>query len=274
MTMELDRIDFLIIGAAKSATTWLQKSLQRDPNMFLPDPELHFFSREFERGHRWYLAHFENYSGETYVGEKSNSYLDDPHAARRIRDAFAKIKLIAQLRNPVERAYSDYCMLYRRGEVGRNIEDWLDPRRAAEKRFLATGSYFERFKPYFDLYDPADLAILLYEDIEDAPEEQLDAVYRFLGAAKPGIPLSLPEKVKDKRTAIVPAGMKRALKPLKPLATPFRGTPVFDALRRLVAKPVAYPPLSPDLKARMAAFFEKDSERLAAATGKDLSKWR
>jgi hypothetical protein len=36
--MELGDIDFLIIGAAKSATTWLQRALQQDPQIYLPDP--------------------------------------------------------------------------------------------------------------------------------------------------------------------------------------------------------------------------------------------
>ena len=56
--MRLDDIDFLIIGATKSATTWLQKSLQIDPQVAMPDPELHYFSREFDRGDDWYLAQF------------------------------------------------------------------------------------------------------------------------------------------------------------------------------------------------------------------------
>ena len=38
-----------------------------------------------------------------------------------------RAKLIAQLRNPIERAYSDYCMHYRRGEVSRDIDRYLDP---------------------------------------------------------------------------------------------------------------------------------------------------
>ena len=46
----MEDIDFLIIGAAKSATTWLQRSLQADPAVYMPDPELHYFSREYHRG--------------------------------------------------------------------------------------------------------------------------------------------------------------------------------------------------------------------------------
>ncbi len=47
--MLMDDVDFLIIGATKSATTWLQKSLQADPLVAMPNPELHYFSRKFDR---------------------------------------------------------------------------------------------------------------------------------------------------------------------------------------------------------------------------------
>src|SRR5882672_5350922 len=53
--MQMNDIDFLIIGATKSATTWLQQCLQQDPSIYMPDPELHYFSREFHRGDKWYL---------------------------------------------------------------------------------------------------------------------------------------------------------------------------------------------------------------------------
>ena len=137
--MKMSDIDFLIIGAAKSATTWLQRSLQADPAICMPDPELHFFSREFHRGNDWYFAQFPSHDVHQLVGEKSNSYLDCPQASPRIYSALPQAKLVAQLRNPVERAYSDYCMLYRRGEVGRDIELYLDPSNAVDSRFLAGG---------------------------------------------------------------------------------------------------------------------------------------
>ena len=74
--MLMEDIDFLIIGATKSATTWLQKSLQADPLVSMPDPELHYFSREFSRGDDWYLSQFPARDDAFVVGEKSNSYLE------------------------------------------------------------------------------------------------------------------------------------------------------------------------------------------------------
>src|SRR5262245_42993527 len=98
-------IDFLIVGAAKSATTWLQRSLQADTSVRMPDPELHYFSREYHRGADWYFNHFGLGAKDKLVGEKSNSYLDTPQAVHRIARHLPHVKIVAQLRNPVDRAY-------------------------------------------------------------------------------------------------------------------------------------------------------------------------
>ena len=123
--MKLADIDFLVIGATKSATTWLQRSLQADPDVFMPDPELHYFSRELQLGDDWYLDQFAGAAPGQRIGEKSNSYLEDPQAAARIARSLPRARLVAQLRSPIERAYSDYCMMYRRGEVGRDVARYL-----------------------------------------------------------------------------------------------------------------------------------------------------
>ena len=82
-------IRFLIFGAAKSATTWLQRSLERSPTISMPSPELHYFSDEYHRGADWYLSQFDFSKPDAIVGEKSNTYLTQPEAAERIREALA-----------------------------------------------------------------------------------------------------------------------------------------------------------------------------------------
>ena len=148
--MPLERqMDFLIIGAAKCATTWLQMSLMETQEIFMPDPELHYFSREYERGPDWYSSYFEAAGGAQLVGEKSNSYMTAPKAAERIKRDCPGVRLIVQMRDPVQRAYSDYCMLFRRGEVNDDIYAHLDPDRAADQRFLNDGLYAFHLRRFF-----------------------------------------------------------------------------------------------------------------------------
>ena len=271
--MELNRIDFLIIGAAKCATTWLQRGLQLQPSISMPDPELHFFSREYQRGTEWYLSQFGEPEPGQIVGEKSNSYLDTPEAAWRIRGSLPNAKLIVKLRNPIERAYSDYCMLLRRGEVGRNIEDVLDPRVAGGNRFLYGGRYGEQLRRFADLFPREQICVVLYDDLARDPAGHLRRVMTFLGVDEDAVALVPPVAVKDKRTPIVPPGLRGVLAPFKPLAAPLRQTRPFAMARALVAREMRYPELTETLRRRLEDYYRDEADDLAAMVGRDVRHW-
>lgn len=266
-------IRFLIIGATKSATTWLQRSLQTDPRVVMPGPELHYFSRDHERGAEWYLEQFPQIAEGQFAGEKSNSYLEHPAAARRIHEVLPHARLIVQLRNPIERAYSDYCMLVRRGEVGGDIESHLDPRRAADGRFLAGGRYFSQLEPYLELYDADRILIVLYEDMKSDAVAHLDQVRRFLGLDGEASIAPVEEKVKDRTTPVIPPGLRRVLRPLKPIVSPLRGHPYFKALRARIAHTPQYAALSPDLRDRLVAYYAEEAAGLGRLMQRDLTHW-
>lgn len=271
--MTLDDIDFLIIGAAKSATTAIQRALQKDASVFMPDPELHYFSREYHRGHSWYTSQFAGAQPKQIVGEKSNSYFDTPEAAARIRISLPQAKLIAQLRNPVERAYSDYCMLYRRAEVGKDIDRHLDPRTAAAERFVRGGLYYEQLVRFFDLYPAGQLMVVLFEDFKQRGELQLSDIRRFIGLpVGPGRELGTTI-VKDKTTPMLSPELRRRLGWLKPMVAPFRQIAGFEAFRQLLVREIRYPPLRLDLRNRLIEFYSSDVEKLGRLLGRDLSQW-
>ena len=270
--MQMRDIHFLIIGATKSATTWLQQSLQQHPSIDMPDPELHYFSREYDRGADWYLSHFAGADGQVR-GEKSNSYMDTPEAFGRIRRDLPDVKLIAQLRNPIERAYSDYCMLYRRGEVGPDIVRHLDPGAGEGGRFLNGGLYYDQLRPFLDAYGPDSLMVLLFETILTQPQQQLDAVAAFLDL---GDGLALPavkSKVNDKTQEVVSPGMRKLLRPIKGIVRPFRDTAAFRAARGLIARELQYPPLNNDLRLRLVDYYQPQIEKMARLGGPDFSVW-
>ncbi|MFN0192927.1 MAG: sulfotransferase family protein [Aestuariivirga sp.] len=272
--MKMQDIDFLIIGAAKSATTWLQQSLQADPNVLMPDPELHYFSREYHRGDAWYLAQFGAKAVGQLAGEKSNSYLDTQGAGARVHKSLPHIKLVAQLRNPVERAYSDYCMLYRRGEVGRNIASYLDPRAAAGGRFLAGGKYSQQLEVYLELYGRDRLLVLSFENVKADPIGQLAELRAFLGLDGAGAAVhATREKVKDKTVPMVSPELRRYFGWVKPLVAPVRKTEAFGRLRSMVAREIQYPALTPDLRERMSEHFAGEVESVQRLIGKNLPGW-
>lgn len=265
--------DFIIAGAAKSATTWLQQSLMQSPRISMPSHEPHFFSRRYDEGIDAYLAELGPAAPEILLGEKSNSYLTEPAAAERIRRHTPNARLIFQLRNPVARAYSDYLMLLRRGTVDRDIARHLDPQHAHDQRFLADGNYAQHLRRFYDLFDREQILVLRYEDILTRPQDQLDRFAAHLGLAETLAP-PLEARVKDARSATVPRPLRRILAPFRPLLDPIRHTGPMRRLRGLVARRESYPEFEPALKEAVTAFYAPEIDALQSLTGMDFAIWR
>ena len=267
-------IHFLIIGAAKSATTSLQRALQADPAISMPDPELHFFSREFARGYDWYLEQFPPPRGAICRGEKSNSYMESPQAVGRIAAVLPHARMICMLRDPVERAYSDYCMLYRRSEVGRDIGRALDPRHAADGRFIAGGHYHRQLEPFIERYGSDRILVLLYEEFRVEPGREVSKARAFLGLDAAIPPGSGTTHAKDRTERMVPPELRRMLRGLKPWIAPMRQSPSFQRVRRLITREIRYPALDPELRERLTEHYKPEVARLAQLLGRDFDCWR
>lgn len=264
--------DFLIIGAAKAATTWIANQLRARSDVFIPGPEPHYFSREYDRGEQWYRAWFKDSRSDQLVGEKSADYLADPQVPERIARLLPDAKIVVQLRNPVDRAYSDYCMLFRRGTVSGEIQKFLGSQDNSQPRFLNDGLYNQHLRRFLDYFPANNVKIILYEDIRTEPKEVVTNVNDFLGL--PDVPdLQLVERANVKDAPLLPLAMRRTLAPAKGLVAPLRSKPWFKALHGALSREVPYPELSPDLKQSMRNFYAKDVQGLGSLLQRDLSHW-
>lgn len=129
--------DFVIIGAQRSGTGRLYGLLTRHPDVERAAvKEVHFFDRpeNFSRGIEWYRRSFpspQRKDGrESITGEATPSYLIDPLVPERMADAVPEARLIALLRNPVDRAYSHFHMAERKGGARRTFEEAVEEERA------------------------------------------------------------------------------------------------------------------------------------------------
>jgi hypothetical protein len=121
--------DFVVIGTQKGGTTFFYELLSNHP-LVRPavTKELHFFDRNknFDKGVDWYrrcLPESERVDGQrTVTGESSPSYLFSAQAPARMAEVIPDAKLVALLRNPIDRAYSHYQMQVRRGTEERQVE--------------------------------------------------------------------------------------------------------------------------------------------------------
>ena len=264
---------FIVIGAVKAATTWIQKQLQGHPDLFMPDVEPHYFSSEYERGPGYYDDLFSSAHDGSVLGEKSADYLAHPLAAERIAQTYPNIKLLVQLRNPVDRAYSDYKMLYRRGTVRGAPEQYLTSPECSQPRFLLDGLYAEHLARWLDLFPRENILAFFYEDVRDRPEETLHRVCRHIGVASQGIATG-ERRENDSSERFLPLPLRKALAPLKSTIAPLRGQRWFEATRDVMARHIRYPALSNDLREHLEQFYSEDLENLESMFGWNLSHWQ
>jgi hypothetical protein len=187
--------DYIIIGTQKGGTTSLHRYLTEHPDVSGGlRKEVHFFSWTYEQGLDWYLAHFPQRGEAKVVGEASTSYLCHPKAAARIRRDVPNVKLIALLRNPVDRAYSQYQMNVRKGYEPLSFEEALaaEPQRLREagdwsttqwrySSYATRGLYAEQLDWWLAEFPREQLLVLKSEAFFERPDEGIQQALAFLG---------------------------------------------------------------------------------------------
>lgn len=170
--------NFLLVGATKAATTWLYQCLNEHPEVFVPSlKEVNYFSHQYAQGEQWYLSFFKDVREQKAVGELSPSYFIDDECPSRIYAFNPDMKLLFMLRNPIERAYSQYCMELRYNTVSEDIERELD----LESIIVRESLYHRHISKFVGLFPPNNLKFIIYDDIKANPEKVLTDVFDFLG---------------------------------------------------------------------------------------------
>jgi hypothetical protein len=192
--------DFIIIGTQKGGTTSLYRSLSQhsDVGQSLMGED-HFFSWQYDQGIDWrhYLARFPLRGEVASVGVSSPSYLFHPLAPERVHRALPQVKLIALLRNPIDRAYSQHQMNFRKGIEPLPFEEAIaaEPERLRHNKassdedwrtmsyiaYLKRGLYAEQLQRWLELFSREQLLILRSEDFFQRPEEGVQRTLDFLG---------------------------------------------------------------------------------------------
>lgn len=173
-------VDFIGVGAQKSGTSWAYTCLYEHPEICAPIKEIHFFSRpRFEKGREWYEAHFKKCDEGKVRGEFSTSYLYAPEAPLRIHAYYPDVKLIAILRNPVDRAFSQYRNAIKAGEISETVtfETYANENASVREQ----GRYFTQLSRYLALFPREQLLILIHEDSRKNPVDFMQRIYTFLG---------------------------------------------------------------------------------------------
>ncbi len=195
--------NFLHIGPPKAGSSWLHEVLARHPNIFMTEAkELYFFDRYFDRGLPWYEAQFNNAGPEhNVVGEVCPLYLSSREAPQRIRSSLGdKVRLMVTLRDPVDRAFSHYLYLRKRGPAPNSFRDALE----RWPGLIYLGRYATQLRRYLRHFDQNLIYVGLFDDLRRDPQDFLDRVLAWLGAPPltlgstqraPKLPASRPRSV-------------------------------------------------------------------------------
>ena len=195
--------DFLVIGAQKAGTTALYAYLRWHPGITGPSwKEVSFFDRHWWRGEPWYRGQFPLRSSGRLVGEASPSYLFHPLAPERAFAVVPDARLVALIRDPVDRAYSQYQHEVALGRERLSFEDALaaeedrtkgeverllaDPRAFSrpwwDHTYVARGLYAEQLERWLAVFPREQLLVVTTDELGERPAETYASIVAFLGA--------------------------------------------------------------------------------------------
>lgn len=244
---------FFVVGAQRSGTTFLYHLLDGHPEIEMaqpvrPEPKFFLIDRLYEKGlDTYYQQFFADRGAGWLLGEKSTSYIESEKAARRIVEHFPDARIIMSLRNPVERAISNYWFSFNNGLETLPLEEAIyreDERRedydherisASPYAYMQRGRYIDYIQMYQRHVPRENIKVLIYEQLVQDDDAMRD-LWAFLGVAADYRP---PPEHRER----VNAAEKKP-------------TELSDALRQY-----------------MRDYFADSNQRLASYLNLDLSQW-
>jgi hypothetical protein len=192
---------FVIVGAQKSGTRWLRYNLGLHPDIYTAAVEPNFFIDERADGPaglEWYRSYFDGWAGEPIIGEATPAYMmwhhDPARSAERVRLVLPEARLLAILRNPIDRAQSALIHHIKKGRLPPDADLMAEARKAGDpddRLSLVAGSWYSAsLRPYAERFGEA-LLVLIHDDVSRAPATVYAAALRHVGASDDFVPADI-----------------------------------------------------------------------------------
>jgi hypothetical protein len=291
--------DFLVIGAFKSGTTSLAQFLGHHPQIFMPWlQEPNFFAYEhaetggaprpevernsvYKRHRTRTLAQYESLFEEAppgaLIGECSPEYLRSPYACGRIAAELPNARLLAILRNPIERAFSDYQAFVRDSLERSPFSEAIHRPPGIEpgSQYVMTGFYGRQLKPYVDTFGKDRVKVILNEDLRDDAKVVLDGVCEWLGVDPMPDSAELMNQFnvsgRPRNAAVALAYKLRRVS--RPWAKPIVPERLQRGVDSLLATGLKRESVSPAVRSELIEVYREDIELLQTLIDRDLSSW-
>lgn len=287
--------DFFVIGAYRSGTTSLYRSLRQHPDVFLPlEKEPNFYAVDGNPDASPVLlsrslttrADYDRYyapaSATQKRGDISPEYLRNPAAPPRIRADHPDAPLVAILRNPVERAWSDFLLHRRDGnEPYDNLAAALaeqDERRAGDDHraghYIDSGMYHEQLRRYLSIFDREQLLVVLYDDLVADRDTVIGSIFDHVGVEptfRPADEAAINASgVPTNRVTALALRSRSKLRPYVNRSVIERVRPMWD---RVLSRNLSRPLLADDDRKLLVDIYRDDVTALGALLDRDLSHW-
>jgi len=291
--------NFIIIGAMKAATTSLYTYLKQHPDVFMTAIKEPMFFNNFQNNNNFkilgrktkkittfeqYYPLFDAVKNEKAIGEASPTYISSENCPNLIQQHLPNVKIIAVLRQPVARAYSNFLHARRADresisdfetafnkETERKTENW-----SPLYHYKSKGYYAEQLEQYFNLFPKENIKVLLFEDLVNNPIETTQELFKFLNIDKSFI----PETSKKANVSGTPKGifgwiiMKLRYYNLIPNIQFSNYLPNFMIQFIFNSAYKKARPLAPEIKKRLThTYYKQDILKLEKLIEKDLQHW-
>lgn len=290
--------NFFIVGGVKCGTTTLYEHLKQHPQVFLPDmkepsyfmdsvpPPSDFRKREDRAGDReGYLALYSHAEAFRAIGDASPYYLWDNGAAERIHKSCPEARIIVILRDPVQRAYSQYLkdpisgFDTKLGFYDTIRNDQQDPNRNWWRPglYVELGLYHEQVKRYIEIFGRDRVLVVLVEDLKNNPMAFYSRIASHLGIEHaPFANINLTEAYNTFRTPrfrtaymlasrLISRELRYKLLPTRVVKF-LRFSPMLYSSRR--------PPLDDQARRYLQGIYGPDLTRLEQLLGRELPELR
>ncbi|RGP41822.1 hypothetical protein BPTFM16_02131 [Altererythrobacter insulae] len=296
-------LDFLVVGAPKCGTTALAEAIGAHPDVAVSVPkEPHFFDAHYDADTSDYISTvFRSGTAARIRGEATPSYLMVPWVASRVAQHYPKAKIIACLRNPTERAFSSWWMLYSRGLEKLNFEDAIAAElaqgelltradapeiwrrqidaisRGTElpvRTYLEAGYYAKHLGRWFEVFPSEQVHVIFSSELHRSRDKTLEKIWDLLAVERWSPPPSEKQKVNEafggSARLVLRSAQSLGLMRFRRIVPESYREPVKAILSKMGSKPS----LDKIMRAKLNEHFQDQNSKLEQLLSVDLSHWK
>jgi hypothetical protein len=283
----------MVVGAQKAGTSSLIRYLGEHPRVCTPTrPEMNFFTREaqYRRGYdnifSLYFGSYQDKSSIVMAKQAGLMYL--PEIVNRLKEHNPHMRLVAMLRNPVDRAYSAYWHYRRAGrESLRSFEGAIEaePGRLRENfqkwhhcAYLDRGVYYKQIISLYDHFPKHQIHIFLFDDFKSSPVRVCRSIYGLFDiyadfTPNVGTYYNKSSVVRSEKIAQFLNSDNSLKRLFRSVFSNRRAFYIRENLRKLNEKEFNQTKMNPETRTRLVEYFRPHNEKISRLLNRDLSHW-